>query len=115
MIAQLVADAVGPMVPVYAAPPANLTPPCVTVRTGRAVAQARQGQWDVETLVTVIGPPGDNAAAVDLMDELLWSVAIALSNGLTVPVLWDQPAGLQAAGGTFLASTIPVLTRVSEV
>jgi hypothetical protein len=49
------------------------------------------------------------------MDELLWSVAIALSNGLTVPVLWDQPAGLQAAGGTFLASTIPVLTRVSEV
>jgi hypothetical protein len=108
----VVADAVGPMIPVYPAAPANITPPCVLVRTGRAVTQARAGHWDIETLVTVVGPPGDNAAAADTMDELLFTVAIALSEGLSVPALWDQPAGQQFAGGTFLASTITVNTRV---
>ena len=102
-LADLIAQAVGPNVPVYPEPPANITAPCVVVGLGTGT-QTGHCTWDVETTVTVMSGGGDNQPVLGNLETVLEATAVALWAG-GIRSDWEAPAQATYAGQTVLAAT----------
>lgn len=108
-VADTVAAAL-PDIPVWAYPPVNLAAPCAFVQLGQATAQPIANKWEAELIITLIGPGGDNEAAVLGLETMVMTCAQALSNTHLAPVTWGVPGTITIAGQAYFSTrlTLPV-------
>lgn len=102
-VAAVIADRVGPNVPVYPEPPANVTAPCVVVGLGTGTLTGHC-TWDVETTVTAMSGGGDNQPILSNLETVLEDTAVALW-GYGIKGDWEAPTQATYAGQTVLAAT----------
>lgn len=110
---QAIIDAVEtalPGVPVYGVPPGNVAAPCVFIGLGRATDQPTLVRWDADMVVTLVGPAGDNEAAVEWLETAILDAAAMLSTQTSSKILWDAPGQATIAGTTYLVAklTVPI-------
>lgn len=97
-----------PGIPVYGAPPNNVSAPCAFVGLGAADSQPTVSRWGAELVAVLVAPGGDNVAAVTWLETAILDAAAALSSTLTHEVLWDEPGQTTLAGTTYLAARLRV-------
>ena len=113
-VAGIVAAELGPDYPVSAVPPANVTPPCAFVTTGRTDRMVRRQAWDCQYVVTLMAPAGDNEAAVTVLEDLMMRVAGAFSGAFTAPGLWERPEQALLAGKPHFVANLTVTCRIDR-
>ncbi len=97
-----------PDVPVFASPPTQVSAPCVVISL-RSSDQTGFALWHQTAQMLVIGPSGDNEAAVQALEAMLWKLAVGLSLIYQQPITWDAPGTLTNVGQTYLASAMEVI------
>lgn len=103
-----------PGVPVYGAPPNNVSAPCALVGLGGADTQPTMHRWGAELVVVLVAPGGDNTAAVEWLESALMTAAQALASSLVHEILWDEPGQTTIAGTPYLAARLRVPVDLGE-
>jgi hypothetical protein len=105
-----------PGLPVWAYPPNNVATPCAYVQLGAATAEPIADRWEAQLQVTLVAPGGDNEMAVLALEEMILTVARAVSLEYTVPVTWGLPGITTIAGQTYFAAqlTVPIDVEPNE-
>jgi hypothetical protein len=102
-LATVLTKAMGPNVPVYPEPPANITAPCVVIGLGEGTLTGHC-TWDVTTTVTAMSGGGDNQPILGNLETVLEGAALALW-AAGVRGDWEAPTQATYAGQTVLAAT----------
>lgn len=99
-------------IPVFPSPPTQLSAPAVVVGLGEA-EQNGPGLWHQTFSVTVIATAGDNEAALQWVERVVYPLAQGLSKAYAQPISWDEPDKRTNVGQTYVTCTFTVIADVS--
>ena len=97
-----------PGVPVWPAPPTNVSAPCAILGLGAASAQPTYTRWDAQLWAVLVAPGGDNEAAVMWLEVALLDSARALAAEFISPIVWDEPGTLILGGVSYLTARLRI-------
>lgn len=99
-------------IPVLKVPPTQLTAPSVVIAMG-AAEQNGPGLWHQTFNVTVIATAGDNEAALQWVERVVYPLARGLSHTYAQPISWEEPDKRTNVGQTYLTCSFDVVVDVA--
>lgn len=97
-----------PEIPVYPAPPTNISAPCIVV-SFRNANQWGSNLWNQYFRITFIGPAGDNESAIYALEDMLWKVAYEIAKQYSRKVEWSAPTTVTSSEQTYLSTSFDIL------
>jgi hypothetical protein len=101
-----------PQLPIFPSPPTNISAPCVVI-SFRESQQTGSGLWHQFLRVTLIGPAGDNEAAIASLEEMIWSIASEVSSHYKTKIEWKVPTVLTANEQVYLSTSFDIVIDIS--
>ena len=105
-------NTLAPDIPIFSYPPSNVSAPCIVI-TFRESTQKTSGLWHQIFRVSVIGPAGDNDAAITSLEEMIWLIASSVSHHYSTKVEWRVPNTLTANGQVYLMTSFDMAYDIS--
>lgn len=99
-------------IPVFKVPPTQLSAPAVVVAMGSA-QQNGPGLWHQTFTVTVIATAGDNEAALQWVERVVYPLAQGLSKAYAQPISWDEPDKRTNVGQPYVTCSFTVIADVT--
>lgn len=103
-----------PNIPVFQVPPTQIAAPCVVVAL-QECEQTGPGLWQQAFEVKVVGPSGDNDAAILGVEEMLLRLAPALSGEFSQPVSWERPRATISVGQIYMSTSFKIIIDVVPI
>lgn len=110
-LAGVIGEAV-PGLPVFSSPPTQVSAPCAVIML-RSAEQSGSGLWHQVYRVTLWGPGGDNEAAVQAIENMLWLIAPVVSAKFATKVEWANPTLSVSVSQTYYKTTFDVVIDIS--
>lgn len=101
-----------PDLPVFASPPTQVAAPCILILL-QSATQSGAGLWHQTFRVELWGPGGDNEAATQSIEDMLWLLAPAISAKFSTKVEWEDPSLAVSVSQTYYTAAFTVIIDVS--